>query len=206
MDEMREKSNFDLQELVSEFPDEDKQRILAALRELDRRGALYSDNRKLLEELEGAESISEPAGRLMIAPVTQFGIFRDPDIVDDVKAPVLYSRFSVRLFAILFSTLFGGILISINLKRLEKRREILFVLGFSLLYSYLVFYASTIYPRNATTITLIMNLVGSLLLEEIFWKRYIGKHFKFRKQSIGGALLIGIGISVLLIYVMLSAS
>lgn len=202
-DEMREKSNFDLQEIVRKYPDEDKSKVIAALKELKRRDVLYSDDQKLLEDLvekENSSSTEQDQPKI----VTPFSIFRDPNIVDDYNAPKLYSRFAIRFFAILFSTFFGGILLSINLNRLGKKWEIFYVMAFSVLYSYGVFYAATLNPERTTTITLILNLLGSLILEEIFWKRFIGRHFKFRRQSIRGALLIGLGISILLIYTMMS--
>lgn len=202
-DEMREKSNFDLQEIIRKYPDEDKSKVIAALKELKRRDVLYSDDQKLLEDLEEKENFSS-AGEGPQKIVTPFSIFRDPNVVDDYNAPKLYSRFAIRFFAILFSTFFGGILLSINLSRLGKKWEIFYVMAFSILYSYGVFYAATLNPERTTTITLILNLLGSLILEEIFWKRFIGRHFKFRRQSVRGALLIGLGISILLIYMMMS--
>lgn len=202
-EEMREKSNFDLQEIVKQYPGEDKERVIAALREMERRDVLYSDDRSLLEDLE--ESKNPPDSKEQVySPVTPFSIFRDPNIVDDLNAPRLYSRYSIRFFTILFSTLFGGILLSINLNRLGRKREIFYVIGFSLVYSYLVYYLTTLKPESATTITLMMNLLGSLVLEEVFWKNYIGKNFKFRRQPIAGALLVGFGISMFLIYAMFS--
>lgn len=202
-DEMREKSNYDLQQIVRKYPDVKKSRVIAALRELEKRDVLYSDDRKLLEDLTEEERLNESEDSPQ-KPVTPFSIFRDPNIVDDFNAPKLYSRFAIRFFAILFSTFFGGILMAINFSRLGKKWEIAYVIGFSMLYSYGVFYATTLSPENATTITLMLNLLGSLILEEFFWKRYIGKHFKFRRQSLRGAILIGLVISVLLIYMMMS--
>lgn len=202
-DEMREKSNFDLQEIVRNYPEEDKSKVIAALQELKKRDVLYSDDQRLLEDLTEEEDSSlsnEDSPKI----VTPFSVFRDPNIVDDFNAPKLYSRFSIRFFAILFSTFFGGILLSINLNRLGKKWEIFYVMAFSMLYSYGVFYAATLYPERTTTLTLILNLLGSLILEEFFWKRLIGKHFKFRRQSVRGPLIIGIGISILLIYTMMS--
>lgn len=204
-DEMREKSNFDLQEIINDYPNSDRDRVIAALRELERRDVLYSDNRKLLEDL-----LEEKEGSSISNPIafadSPLKFFRDPNIVDDFNAPRLYSRYAIRFFAILFSNLFGGILLSVNLHRLGKKTEIYYVIAFSALFSYLVFYTAGLYPNHVTTVTLIMNLLGSLVLEEFFWKRYIGKHFKFRKQSLTGALMIGFGISLFLLYILMSAS
>ena len=196
-------SNYDLQQINKKYPDKEKKKVIAALRELEKRDVLYSEDRKMLEDLEDEENGFEYKSRLS-EPLTPLSMFRDPNIVEDFKAPKLYSRYSIRFFAIIFSTFFGGILLSINLNRLGKKREIFYVIVFSFLYSILVYQATTLSPENATAITLIMNLIGSLVLEEFFWKRYIGKHFKFRRQAISGALLIGFGISLLLGYLLIS--
>lgn len=202
-DELREMSNYDLQQIIKKYPNEEKKKVIAALRELEKRDVLYSEDRKLLEDLEDEENDFDDKSRFPKA-ATPFSMFRDPNITEDFSAPKLYSRYSIRFFAIIFSTFFGGILLSINLNRLGKKREIYYVIVFSFLYSILVYQATTLSPDNATTITLIMNLVGSLILEEYFWKKYIGKHFKFRRQAIGGALLIGFGVSLLLGYLLIS--
>ena len=201
-DEVREMSNFDLQELIRNNRDDDKMLVIAALRELKRRDVLYPEDRKLLEDLEDEVKVPSRFDSSNPPLVTPFSMFRDPNIVDDFKAPRLYSRYAIRFFAIIFSTLFGGILLSINLNRLGKKREILFVVAFSLLYSILVYRLSMFKPENAASITLIMNLLGSLILEEFFWKRYIGRHFKFRKQPLAGALMVGFGLSLVLILAM----
>jgi len=202
-DEMREKSNFDLQEIIKEYPNESREKVIAALRELGRRDVLYSQDRKLLEDLE-EENHSSPRTDYGERPSMPRSIFRDPNIVDDFKAPRLYSRYALRFFAVLFSPFFAGILLGINFQRLGKKREIYLSVIFSFAYSIFVFYISGLYPEHMTTITLIMNLIGSLLLEEFFWNRYIGKHYKFRRQPVGGALMIGFGISFLMLYFMFS--
>ncbi len=202
-DEMREKSNYDLQQIIKKYPDEEKTRVISALRELEKRDVLYSEDRKLLEDL--TDQVGEYKEKDRVAKdASPLSIFRDPNIVEDFKAPRLYSRYAIRFFAIIFSTLFGGILLSINLNRLNRKEGIFYVIGFSFLYSLLVYQATTLSPENATTITLVLNLIGSMVLEEFFWKKYIGKNFKFRRQPISGALLIGFGVSILIGLLLLS--
>ncbi|MFW5644769.1 MAG: hypothetical protein ACOCZL_02545 [Bacteroidota bacterium] len=204
-DEMREKSNYDLQQIIKSYPGEEKKKVIAALRELERRDVLYSDEQKLLEDLEDEENDHEDNKQKPVS-LTPFSMLRDPNIVEDFNAPRLFSLYAIRFFAIIFSTFFGGILLSINLNRLGKKNEIFYVIAFSFLYSIVVYQVITYFPENMTTATLILNLIGSLILEEFFWKRYIGKHFKFRRQPIGGVLLIGFGISLLLGYLLLSGA
>jgi hypothetical protein len=203
-EQMREKSNYDLQQIIQKYPDEDSKKVIAALRELEKRDVLYSEDKKLLEDLE-EESTGTVGQNPEPREVTPFSVFRDPNITDDFNAPKLYSRYAIRFFAIIFSTFFGGILLGINLNRLGKKREIYYVIIFSFLFSILAYQLSLLSPDNATTITIIMNLLGSVILEEFFWKRYIGKHFKFRRQSLSTALLIGFGISLLLGYILISS-
>ena len=158
--------------------------------ELDKREALNADQKELLSNYSrpdkdsSAESVKEKG-----LP----GLFlMDPNITMDPSAPRLYSRFSIRFFTILFSTLFGGILLAINFYRLGKKREIIPLTGFAILYTYLSYYLMMQVELDMTTLALVFNLIGSLVLEELFWKRYIGKKVKFRRQSLWQALLVAV--------------
>ena len=200
--EMWEKSNYDLQQIVNRYPKVDKDRVLAALYEMKNRNILYHEEKELLNRLEDTPAETEWTQSAPGGNYGPFAMFRDPNIVEDQKAPQLYSRYAIRFFAILFSTLFGGILLGINLSRLGKKTEIFIVAGFSFIYSYGVYYIGSLMAERTPAITLIMNLIGAVILVEVFWNRYIGKDTKFRRQSVMGVLLIGFGISIILLMAM----
>lgn len=201
-DEIRERSNFDLNKLISNRDKQIKDKVLAALWELEKRGALDDEKRKLLSQYSFSTTNNFRSNTFNRS--LPKGSFMDPNISNDPTLPKLFSRFSIRFFAILFSTFFAGILLAVNLYRLKKKDQILIVLLFSFLFAYLTVFISGKYPDKLTLITIIMNVIGALLLEELFWNRLIGRNFKFQRQSILPALIIGMVISLILLVVMTS--
>ncbi|MCK4923129.1 MAG: hypothetical protein KAS71_18905 [Bacteroidales bacterium] len=196
-DEVRERSNFDLNKLIANREKQIKDKVLAALWELEKRGALDEEKRKLLSQYSfPTKNIF--SSNTFTSPLPK-GPFMDPNISNDPTLPRLFSRFSIRFFALLFSTFFAGILLAVNLYRLKKKDHILIVVLFSFLFAYLTVFISGKYPDKLTLITIIMNVIGALLLEEMFWNRLIGRNFKFQRQSILPALLIGVVVSLLLL-------
>ena len=128
-----------------------------------------------------------------------------PDRTEEHKIPVLYSKRAIRFFSIFFSTIFGGILLSVNLYRLRKHREILYVISFSLSYTFGILVLAALFPEYASFIALFMYLLGMIILEEMFWKRMIGDDLKYRKQPVWLALGIGLAIAALLLWNMMSS-
>ncbi len=117
------------------------------------------------------------------------GLFRDRNITSDPSDPILYSRFSIRFFAIFCSTFLGGILMAINLHRLNRKMELFLVLLFSFLFTLGGALLFTNYGPKFANILIIFNLVGSLILEELYWNRVIGRHFKYRRRQIWPVVL-----------------
>lgn len=132
-------------------------------------------------------------------------IVNKPKLTDDPSAPLLYTKRSILLFSVIFSFFFGSILLAINLKAMGVKRSIVILpvaIGFVLNYllSLLVAYTQNI----GFTIVIINGLLG-YLLTDIFWKRYIGSETAHRKRSITIPLLIGIGLSLILLFLMASS-
>ena len=168
--------------------------VIAAIRELQKRGI---ENYKLagtLALIENKRTQNENSlSQILITP--SFSEYKD--------LPVLFSKTAIRLFSILFSTLFGGILLSINLYRLNKRKEIFFVISFSLLFSYGIGLLVTYFPEYSTAIALSMNLLGLIILEGLFWNRMIGNELKYTKQPIWMTLGIGLFLVAFLLWNMM---
>ena len=200
-DQVRELSNYDLNRLIERVEKEPRDKIIEALKELDKRGALDGQGRDLLSRLKFKTISSLQAGEKVL-PAFPRGPFMDPNITNDPALPRLYSRYAIRFFAILFSPFFAGIMLAINLSRLNKNKYITGLIIFSFAFSLLSFFISGRYPEQMTIITLIVNLIGSILLEEFFWNRHIGRDFKFQRQNVLPALLIGFGVSFLMLAIM----
>ena len=120
----------------------------------------------------------------------QFNI-KDPFLTDDPRAPELYSKRAIIGFSILFSTLFGAVLLMSNLKTLENKKARIGVLYFGIIFSGLIMMIASQFEINAN-VGLPLNVIGGLLLTEFFWNRDIGKNFLHRKKKIWKPLFISV--------------
>jgi hypothetical protein len=176
-------------------PDEyQDEAVIAAILELQKRGISDGKLSAAFAMLEEKQKQFKPAQETIII---------EPSLPDEIMTPVLYSKSAIRLFSILFSTLFGGILLSINLSRINKRKEILYVISFTLLFSYATGFLATYFPDYITYIALFMNLLGLFILEGFFWKRMIGNELKYINQPIWTALGISILLAIVLLWSMM---
>lgn len=121
------------------------------------------------------------------------------NIVKDPNVPQLYSRQTLNVFSILFSVLFGGILLAINLKTVGNKKAILPVLIYSVAYTILAVYIANMVQLDRTIVVLVLNLVGANLLYNYFWGKYIGKTFQYRTKPYWIPAIIGGIISALFI-------
>jgi hypothetical protein len=157
--------------------------VLAAIWELAGRRKLLKDEQKL--ETEIAKRITSPA---KVLP----GIYESEDIVIKVTQPSLYSIRSIQIFSVLFSVLAGGILMAINFNRTSKKQEALKVLGFSLVYTVFSMLIFALLGTQSPILSVVLNLLGAFLIDELFWKRVLGKEFRFDKQQVWTALIIAL--------------
>lgn len=96
--------------------------------------------------------------------------------------PRLYSKRVIYIFSILFSTIFGAVLLMSNLKNTGERRGRLQVLIFALVFTTgLLITAATL--KTTSNFTIPLNIVGGLILNEYFWNRYLGKEIRFEKKK-----------------------
>ena len=115
------------------------------------------------------------------------------NIVSDKDAPVLYSRKAIYLFSCLFTVIFGGILLSINLKKVNRKDVIWIILGYSIAYTAITGYI-LIQLERYPLLTLLVSMLGSFALFNFFWKKYIGAETKYQTKPIWIPLIICIAI------------
>lgn len=95
--------------------------------------------------------------------------------------PELYSKRVITAFCLIFSTLFGAIILMSNLKKRDENKGWWQVLLFSILYTIGTIF--TVYSTNSSNFTIPLNILGALILNEYFWNRYLGKSIEFEKKS-----------------------
>ncbi len=96
--------------------------------------------------------------------------------------PKLYSKRVIYVFSVLFSTIFGTVILMSNLKQIGNSKGRLEVLVFGIIYTLGSFITLTNIEMQAN-FGLPLNILGGLILNEFFWNRYIGKDTEFEKKS-----------------------
>jgi len=115
-------------------------------------------------------------------------------IQEDPTIPSYYSQMGIWWFSVLFSVLFGAILLSLNI---QNRRDKWVVIGFGITYFVFIFImVERVGSSSATLTSIILNSIGGAVLQTYFWNKYIGMRTPYRRKSILIPVLIALGISV----------
>lgn len=109
----------------------------------------------------------------------ELGEFEENEIT--AIPPQLYSKRVIMAFSVLFSTIFGAAILMSNMKQLRNTKARLQVLLFGILYS--VGQVFTINSMSSTNLSIPLNILGGMILNEYFWNRYIGKEREYLKKS-----------------------
>jgi len=123
------------------------------------------------------------------------------NIIEDPDAPAFYSRRVVYVFAFLFSTLFGSILLAMNIYKTDKPARMLWVLLFGVAYTaFEIIVGENMHSGSSPGI--LFSLVGAVILESFFWNQFIGNATFYRTRPIWVPLIIGIVLLGLIIWAM----
>ncbi len=200
IEELKQKSNEELKDMVINFQMYSVALTSAAKNEITNRGIELSDEEKQIIEttickIKKAATENKEASKSW----DSFNVEWKQNIVTDVNAPQLYSRQIINVFSALFSVLFGGILLAINLKTVNNKKAILPVLLYSLFYTGLMIYILYLIPGSKLGLVVFLNMIGAIVLYIYFWGKYIGKDFQYRTKPYWIPLIIGILITAFFI-------
>jgi len=120
------------------------------------------------------------------------------NIIKDIDAPEYYSQTAIYLFSILFSVLFGSVMMAINLKNAGKRWGTPILFG--LVFTFGQINLAQFIPNPSIGASLIINAVGVAIMYQLFWNKSIGKDTKYRAKPIWVPLIIGILLIIPLVY------
>jgi hypothetical protein len=177
---------------IAEIPSNPAEKRIAALEELKlRKGGLNEYQQSLYERLikENPEVTVDK------------NTFRETDD----QLPLLFPRWSIFLFTLIASPFVGSLLMSFNFYKTGHKQVIAFCVLFGLtltILGTLLGYAAGI--ENIRNVQFIGNIVSAVILDQIFWIRYYGKDFNYRKKTIWAPLGIILVISILLSLYMLN--
>jgi hypothetical protein len=193
-DDFKKLSDADLQAYVNDRHKYIPEAVAAAVEELQNRGHVFAE-----EELAAIrEEVKIKSGEDAKQETVNVPANIPPINLDD--APELYSKQVITVFAILFSTFFACILMAMNFSRTKNKKGIAEVILFGIGTAILVGWVNSM-MNNFSSGGLIVYILGSMVLSAYFWDKYIGRETPYRKRPFWGPLLIGIGIVVLLIYI-----
>jgi len=124
----------------------------------------------------------------------------DLDLIreDNVK---IYSKRAIRAFSILFSPIFGGILLMQNLRDIGNRKAANQVLFFSIAVTLLAAAVIT-QVETVSSYSFLINLPGAFVLSEYFFTRDFPEPDNYQKKKIWKPLLISIVITVVFLMVL----
>ncbi|HPR28059.1 MAG TPA: hypothetical protein PLI03_01820 [Chitinophagales bacterium] len=114
----------------------------------------------------------------------------DPD--SSKSLPVLYSQTAVLAFSLFFSPLAGSILLSINIRKLQRKGA-----GQVLVFGLVLAIAQGIINMQVapdSIISILAHVAGALLLSELMWNQFIGRRIPYTRRNILIPLLIAIAI------------
>ena len=116
--------------------------------------------------------------------------------------PELFSKTLILIFAILFSVLFAAVLLVLNLRRLGKKTQALWVLLFT--FGYLVLTALILQASGLDpSWTFVANVMGAAILNEFFWNKFIGRDLNYRRRGWIKPILIAILIAMIFFFLVM---
>lgn len=185
---MSKKSEKELMDYLINFKKYTPDAITAAVDELKGRGKNFTEQ----ELIEIKEKIDASAKSEKEEDSLWGNDSLKANIVTDPNAPLLYSKGTIRGFCVLFTTIFGAVLLATNIYDTKKKWT---VIGFGIAYTGLTIVLANIIPTN-TFWVLLLNTVGGLGLTTTFWDKYVGKETKYRAKPIWKPLIISIIITI----------
>ena len=111
------------------------------------------------------------------------------------QLPRLYSKRLITTFSLLFSTIFGAVILMSNLKQAGENKARLHVLFFGILYTLAAGYTITVLQVQGF-FAIFANFIGSMVLNEYFWNSYLGKELEYEKKSWRKPALISAAICI----------
>lgn len=194
---MSGKSDEGLMDYLNSFNKYTPEAITAAVDELKRRGRQFTEQ-ELVE-------INDKIENRIKADKQEDSLWGNDslkaNIVTDSDAPLLYSKGAIRGFCVVFTTIFGAVLLSSNISDTKRKWT---VIGFGVLYTALTMVIVNVVPIN-TFWVLLLNTAGGLGLTTTFWDKYVGNETKYRAKPIWKPLVISVVITIPFVFALFYA-
>lgn len=163
--------------------------VEAAVEELQVRGFQFTEEelKVIAEDMQARRDLagSNPDN------INPFRYSDDNNQIQDPDAPLFYSKRAIYVFSILFSVLFGSIMLAINVGKVQKNFKPVLVVLFGVAYTaFTIILAEQM--RRVTGIGIVMAVAGGYTLNAFFWNRFIGKSALYRLKPVWVPLTIAL--------------
>ncbi|MFK5890547.1 MAG: hypothetical protein QM486_07435 [Flavobacteriaceae bacterium] len=188
---MPSKSDTELQEYVNQKDDFQEEAVLAAICELEKRGALSTAISTLKEALSrNLKEADEPIGNT---------------VSKNNAIPLIYSNNFILIFGVLFSVFGAGILIAMNFMQLKKVKTARIYLFAGLGYSLFQMFVFSIFKTTSPLISVASSLLGVYMLS-FYSNKEMPEDLKTAPRNIWNPIMIAILISLPLAFIVLKMS
>ena len=113
--------------------------------------------------------------------------------------PKIYSSKAILGFSVFMSSLFGGILLYINLRNLKKYKEANIVLVISIILTLLTYFVMSIPENPKSSLAYLCGFIGGGILSYFLFPKYIPNEEDFPKKQIWKPLIIALLIVIVFI-------
>ncbi|NQX90853.1 MAG: hypothetical protein HRT74_01700 [Flavobacteriales bacterium] len=190
------KSDTDLEAIIKDTETFTKEARMAAIQLLNQRHGQTEFSERAQDQIEE----NELKQKVQIERIISDEVLKESGFeTNDLNAPELYSKSFIGLSAILFSTLFAGILLLMNLKKAEKKDGRVPVIFFSSLYTLGAMILLDSIGPVSSLLVLVVNSLAGLILTHLLLNRFLGKEIRYRKRSIIWPVLIGVTIQLIIL-------
>ena len=188
---MVKKSDIELEDYLTNILAYSREIVEAAVTEMKKRSRIFTE-----DELSTIEAkINERENTIGKNTITvRYSL--EKYIVEDESALALYSRKTIDWITIFFGIIVGTILMVINLKNTEKKKGIITVLIFGIVYLFFEIYILSLIPESPYSLVnfacISFNGFGAYILHSLIWNKFIGKEYKYRKRPNWFPIVLGI--------------
>jgi len=177
IEKFQHKTDSELEYILENKKNYNEQAVLASIQILKERNGESSELKSVEKEIETEKEKKEITQQKAVEENK-----KKNNITDDPNAPELHSKKVIMVFSVLFSTIFGAVLLMYNMKQTENKAGRIQVLIFGILYTIATLLVVNLMNIGGN-IALIFNIAGGGILTEYFWNKFIGKDFEHRKRS-----------------------
>jgi hypothetical protein len=118
------------------------------------------------------------------------------EITEETTYPKIYSSRAIWGFSIIFSSIFGGVLLMQNLKDTGRKKEGNLILLYSIIFTILTIYIVNLPEKPISNGAFLCNMVGGGILSYYFQKKYFPNEESYEKKTIWKPLIISIVITI----------